>query len=579
MKIFSLLRVKLSLFHLIVTVTTITLIVVLISYVYKERNRQEFEGLTMTTLNSFAINIETYLDDLERLTISPYLDDDIVHALNLKADDLYDFADDYTKLLADRSLEDLLPSYLTNTRKDISGTILVAMDDSYYLTPNYSTSVKSQYPFKKQSWYQKSFEADGNAVFISPHYQEYLNNNNSSKVFSVARLIKDPTSHKPLAIIMANANFSIFEKIFKDVDLGVYAINLVMDGDNNIIYSSKIIDSKLENELKDIDGNIIVGEEDSYSVITKSIGKANWKIVTLLSNKEIQDKINWMYRIGILLVLGGLIITYIFFDMLVFTIVKPFKKIIRVMADVQKGDLSSRVNLNNKDEIGQLGQALDEMIENLDSLIQSEYLAKLNQRNAEYYALQAQMHPHFLYNTLNGFVALNRMGERQSLEQAILSLTGMLRYTLDEKNWATLEEEFLFLEKYCNLQKLRLQEKLQLYFYLDDRLKTVHVPKLLLQPIVENAILHGIAPADKICELEITCELIIDEEKQIILIHVSDTGVGFDSDKFTEYGIGTKNTQERLELFFPSGKMIIESIENEGTDISMIIPIEEVEGL
>lgn len=579
MKRFSLLRVKLSLFHLIVTVTTITLIVVLISYVYQERNKKEVEGLTMTTLNSLAINIETYLDDLERLTISPYLDNDIVHALNLKADDLYESADDYTKLLADRALKDLLPNYLTNTRTDIKGTILIAMDDSYYLTPNYSTSVRREYPFKEQDWYQKSIEADGKVVFINPHYQEYLDEKYSSKVFSVARLIKDPNSHKPLAIIMANANFSLFEKIFANVDLGVHAINLIMDGDNNVIYTSEAIDNKVNDQLKGINGDTIKGETDSYSVISKSIGKANWKIVTLLSNKEMQDKINWMYKIGILLVFGGLIITYIFFDVLTRTIVKPFKKIIKVMSYVQKGDLSCRVNLEKHDEIGQLGQALDKMIENLDLLIQSEYLAKLNQRNAEYYALQAQMHPHFLYNTLNGFVALNRMGERQALEQAILSLTGMLRYTLDEKNWSTLEEEFSFLEKYCNLQQLRLQEKLQLYLYLDDRLKTAHVPKLLLQPIVENAIIHGIAPADRICELEITCKMITGDEGPIMLIRVSDTGVGFDSDEFTEYGIGTKNTKERLELFFPSGKMIIESIENEGTDISMIIPIEEVEGL
>jgi two-component system sensor histidine kinase YesM len=579
MKVSSTLRVKLSLFHLIVTATTITLIVVLISYVYKQRNQQEFEGLTMTTLNSLAVNIETYLDDLERLTISPYLDNDIIHALNLTADDFYDSADDYTKLLADRALKDLLPNYLTNTRTDIMGTILVAMDDSYYLTPNYSTRVRKEYPFKEQDWYQKSVEADGKAVFISPHYQEYLNGEKSSKVFSVARLIKDPNSHKPLAIIMANANFSVLKKIVTDVDLGVHAIKLIMDRDNNIIYTSEYIDNKLEDQLKDINGDIIIGESDSYSVITESIGKANWKIVMLLSNKELQNKINWMYKIGILLVFISVIITYIFFDMLIWTIVKPFKKIIKVMADVQKGDLSSRVDLNKHDEIGKLGEALDKMIENLDLLIQSEYLAKLNQRNAEYYALQAQMHPHFLYNTLNGFVALNRMGKRQTLEQAILSLTGMLRYTLDEKNWSTLEEEFLFVEKYCNLQQLRLQEKLQLYIYLDDRLKTAHVPKLLLQPIVENAILHGIAPADRICELEITCKLISDEEEQIMLIHVSDTGVGFDSDQFTEFGIGTKNTKERLELFFPRGKMIIESIENEGTDISMIIPIKEVEGL
>ncbi len=199
------------------------------------------------------------------------------------------------------------------------------------------------------------------------------------------------------------------------------------------------------------------------------------------------------------------------------------------------------------------------------------YRELLKKGEAEYKALQSQINPHFIYNVLNGLIGLNRMQERKQLEDAILSLKDMLRYILEQNMWTTIEKEITFIEKYCSLQKLRFQDRLEVDIKCEERVKGERIPKLILQPIVENAVIHGIEPLDKPGRVEIRAVKIRNGKEDGVGIYVIDNGTGFKIQDESNGGIGLNNVRERLKLSFPHINFQVESKESEGTKISIEI--------
>jgi two-component system sensor histidine kinase YesM len=147
----------------------------------------------------------------------------------------------------------------------------------------------------------------------------------------------------------------------------------------------------------------------------------------------------------------------------------------------------------------------------------------------------------------------------------------MLRYTLEGGKWTTIEKEFIFLEKYCNLQQMRLQEKLTFVVEYDKEIKDFIIPKLLLQPVVENSIIHGIEPIEGLCELIISAKK---TNENIVDIIIKDTGTGFDVNEISNNSVGLANIKERLLLAYQDASIDIKSQISEGTTIEIKIPME-----
>jgi two-component system, sensor histidine kinase YesM len=280
--------------------------------------------------------------------------------------------------------------------------------------------------------------------------------------------------------------------------------------------------------------------------------------------------------VGVLLAIGGILLTLLLFFILSRSIISPFRELTRVMKKVQKGNLNSRVTIKSKGELGQLGYSLNTMITQLNNLINREYKAKIDLQNAEFKALQSQIQPHFLYNTMSGLLGLNRMKDHEGLEKAILSLSKMLRYILEHKDKTSVKEEFQFLEQYCHLQQLRFEEKMNFQINYEPGTESLTIPKLLIQPLVENAIIHGIEPADRLCQLFINAKFL--HSCSYLHISVTDTGVGFNSSaNTTEENIGIANIRRRIESTFSEGAGLkVVSTLNVGTTSSIKIPIKDV---
>ena len=571
------LRFRLMIFYLIIFLVPAAIMIYAMPYYFQQSLSTETRTLTEGTLTSIARNIETYLDDLNRLTITPYLNNDVMQAMQLKASPNYDRADDFTKLLADRALKTTLPLFLQNSRTDILATVLVVPNGTAYVASvgGAFDEPVPDYAYTQQDWYQKAVQADGDVVFISSHPEDYLSNASGRQVFSVARLIKDPDTRQPLGVIMADADTVVLARIVNDINFSVSSIVCVFDDRNKLLYSSRPLPEELQN--RDFgDTSTVEAGGDSYATVSTMISPAEWRLVVLLSNAEVAAKTRWIYTTGILFAVGGLILTFLLFFILSRWVGRPFQEMITVMKKVQTGDLQARfVASGNHDEIAELGRALNDMIERLNQLIEREYKAVINQRNAEYRALQSQIQPHFLYNTLNGFLGLNRLNDMVGLEKAILALSGMLHYILEGEDWVSLRDEITFIRRYCELQWLRFRERLTSQIRCAKDAERIMIPKLLLQPLVENAMIHGIEPAGWPCTLTIDVEPISQDSVRWVYISIQDNGRGFDPQApGKKEGLGLVNVRERLRIAFPDAKMSLSSQVNSGTKVIIEFPVQ-----
>lgn len=215
-----------------------------------------------------------------------------------------------------------------------------------------------------------------------------------------------------------------------------------------------------------------------------------------------------------------------------------------------------------------VGEEFNNMLIRIDDLVNREYKANLAMKEARFFALQAQIKPHFLFNTLNGFIGLNRLADRDALEKSILSLTRMMRYVLEPKSTALIGDEFNFLSDYCSLQKLRFDDRLNYSIECCRELLNYTIPKLILQPIVENAIIHGIEPAGKECFLQIICTQVNRDGKPVIHFEINDNGIGFDTSEQVKLNSkGLKNVRDRLDLQEGFSSFSVKSNPGEGTKV------------
>jgi two-component system sensor histidine kinase YesM len=356
----SSLRFRLMFFYLIIFLVPAAIMIFPMPYYFQQSLSTETRTLTEGTLTSIARNIETYLDDLNRLTITPYLTDNVMQAMQLKASPNYERADSYSKLLADRALKRTLPLFLQNSRTDILATILVVPDGTAYIASvgGAFDEPAADFAYTQQDWYQKAVRADGDVVFISSHPQEYLSRAPVRQVFSVARLIKDPDTRQPLGVIMADADTVVLARIINDIHFNVSSIVCVFDDQNKLLYSSRPLPAELQNQDFSNVATLDTGS-DSYVTVSTTISPTQWKLVVLLSNAEVVAKTRWIYVTGILFAIGGLGLTFVLFFILSRWVGRPFQEMISVMKQVETGDLRTRFSVSgNHDEIG-IGPCLE----------------------------------------------------------------------------------------------------------------------------------------------------------------------------------------------------------------------------
>lgn len=261
---------------------------------------------------------------------------------------------------------------------------------------------------------------------------------------------------------------------------------------------------------------------------------------------------------------------------------QPINELVYCMQQVEAGDLKTRVEFSSTDEIGLLGRNFNKMVARLNFLVNSITEKQERLKHAEIKALQAQINPHFLYNTLDTIKWLAKLNMVDELQVIVTELGKLLRSTISSnKEIITVEESIKTIESYINIQKIRYRNRLQVSINISPDIYDYHVPKLLLQPIVENAIIHGLE--NKVGK----GNLVINgyQEADELIFEIIDDGIGIEANKLalinakkdlasTTDSIGLQNVNRRIQLYYgASYGLHIKSQAQSGTIVTLRLPL------
>ncbi|WP_139903203.1 sensor histidine kinase [Clostridium thermarum] len=312
--------------------------------------------------------------------------------------------------------------------------------------------------------------------------------------------------------------------------------------------------------------------------------QSSWRIIYTVPMKELLSDLNSVLIATIMVVIGCLIVALIFTMFISTYLTSPINRLIDSMERVKKGNFKEKVNFKYNDEIGVLGEQYNDMIDNINNLIDKVYLLQIQEKEAELKALQAQINPHFLYNTLDSIFWKAQKSNNKEISEMIYALSKLFRLTLNRGyEFTYIKNEKDFIENYLLLQKMRYGDKLSYSIRFDEEILSYRIPKLILQPFVENAIAYG-------TEFSNTESMIIvtgDQHDKGIRFTIKDNGRGMSSELIAKIlsddrsnianestGYAMKNIRKRLSLYYDDNfNFNIYSTEMNGTTIEIIIPI------
>ncbi|MEV5025493.1 cache domain-containing sensor histidine kinase [Paenibacillus sp. LPE1-1-1.1] len=264
---------------------------------------------------------------------------------------------------------------------------------------------------------------------------------------------------------------------------------------------------------------------------------------------------------------------------------RRMRQLSRHMRKIKDGNFHAAQLTESRDEIGELIQTYNAMVQNIGKLMDETYHLGREVKNKELKALQAQINPHFLYNTLDLINIMAIESEEQDISMVVEELAVFYKLSLSNgREMITLENEIKHVEAYVHIQNMRFGGGIALSIELSDELKNCEVPKIILQPLVENAILHGIREKDSEQGI-ITVKA--ESKEGRLLLHIRDDGVGMDEKQMTGAmagksskrtgGFGVRNIQERIDLLFGADfGLSFASTVGEGTTVTIKLPLEAI---
>ena len=381
-------------------------------------------------------------------------------------------------------------------------------------------------------------------------------------------------------LLMLN-NYSTFQNQY--TYLVDCAGNVLCSNKTNIYDWGDVVTKGMEKGVRRYEFN---WDNKDYFACRQYNGLTGWETYSVVSTDDFFPQAKRLREAIMGLVLLAMLAAGVGIFILSYTFTRPIGRLKNAMKQVEAGDFEIQVESKAHDEIGMLIQSFNYMVSRLRQLIMEVYQQKLAQKNAELTALQAQINPHFLYNTLDSINwMLIEKGEWE-ISDVVVSLGDILKYSLHGEEMLVLfEEELKYIESYLCIQKNRLEDRLTVQIEIDEEAKLCFVPKLILQPIVENAILHGIEKKKEMGRIQIHAIV----REGTLEIRVTDDGIGMQPDRLMRFResimsdeisgkhIGMRNVHRRIQLHFGEAYGLkIDSEWQKGTTVTILLPVQKM---
>lgn len=456
-------------------------------------------------------------------------------------------------------------------------------------------NLKNELDVTEQDWFVRAMDKMENLHFSSSHVQNLFENSNNRYywVLSLSRGVELTTNGKvDSGILLVDMDFSGIKQLFSKVNNQEMGYVYLMGNDGSIIYHPRqnLIFSHLlsENNQKAAKYEDGIHREDfggqERMVVVKTVGYTGWKIVSVTPVKNLHSHLSRTRVMGILIMLLAIILM-VFVNQVVSTrIVQPLKRLEDSVKDV--GDLGSietrQIYIGGSHEIQHLGRTIQSMVEKLRQLTDDVVREQEEKRKSELDALQSQINPHFLYNTLDSIMWMVESEQYEDAISMVNALANLFRISLSKgKNIITVGEELSHAKNYLEIQKYRYKNKFDTFFHIEEGIEQYKTIKLIVQPLVENAIYYGMEAMYGDGEIHIRAYT----EGEELYIAVEDNGLGMPEEvvdglltddsriRSRGSGIGLRNVHQRIQLYFGAGYGLeIESEPDEGTVVRIHLP-------
>ncbi len=552
----------------------------------------------VNTFDSYISNIESFLNLSSKNDVLINLLENI-HESRIQNSEYYVKAAD---ILNDTSRNIRSPEFIS---------VYFLKDNQVYpIYCKYSNSIPRNNVFGKR-WHQDVVKNPGKVKFIGTSLQ-FFGQGKEEYVFSAAKALINPQTGKETGLLLVDFSYNTLDSLIKKSDFfqgsgELYIINQDFSNSvdsppgNTIMYckSTNLLTSPFDDDiLKDFTSS------PSQTFLRNIEGKGNciisfnsqsrlkWNTVYLFPLHKAIFYISPISSYWLVIVAACIILILIFPFVVYMVLLKPINRLTSVITEYEKGSFPTKINLDSQNNDASMQPENPESPSNIDNLINKVYFNQLKQKEAELNSLQNKINPHFLYNTLESIRGAALYYGIDSIASMAKSLSLLFRYSINSNVLVTVREEIENLGNYVTIQNFRHDDKFEVMYNIPEKVYSYKMLKLILQPIVENSIKHGL-------EMKLGKGLIkvtFLDMGSIFKIEISDDGIGIPPDKILELnkllsegvpvksnenssqsgtGIGIQNVNSRIKLYFGEQYGIKFRETETGTTVEIIIPVVE----
>ncbi|WP_286081587.1 sensor histidine kinase [Parablautia intestinalis] len=498
---------------------------------------------------------------------------------------------------ADLSAETINSSItlLYDNNKDSIANIALLSKEGELLEAVPAARLKTGMDVTKEEWFENTLARTDNLHFSTPHVQYIFDNNENQYrwVITLTRAVEITygTSTEQ-GILLMDIRYSSLQQILENIVLGNEGYLYMVNGSGELIYHPKMqlietgwLSENIAAATEYRDGSYREEYEgEMRNINVKFVGYTGWKLLSVTPEKGLSLS-NLKMRLFVTFVVASFLLALILINAFISSrITDPIQELEKSVNAIEAGELDTEVYTGGTYEIQHLGRSIGDMAKRIKTLMQDIVTEHESKRKSEFDTLQSQINPHFLYNTLDIIVWMIENEQKQEAVKVVTALARFFRISLSKgKSIIPVRDELEHVRNYLMIQQMRFKNKFTYEIEAGEDVMELACLKLLLQPLVENAIYHGMEFMDGDGEIRVRAF----REEDSLWFEISDNGLGMTGEQVEGLlsekpqvrsgrgsGIGVKNVNERIELYFgkPYG-LIIESEPDEGTVIRIHLPV------
>lgn len=480
------------------------------------------------------------------------------------------------------------------SRDDIVGMHVITEQGKVYSYEKSYAGV-TNLNYASTDWFERLQASEGEMVWFGLSDGSVMNSMQPESVFVFGRRLFDLNNYHTIGYLIVETEPQAILAALSNVTISPNSQVYIVDKENEVIaatgeQATESLTVDFDELPRPVRDEVIADDRTDQLVVSANAGMAGWTVFGLTPKADISAEVTQIRQAMFVVILLLIALSTALATLVSRNISSPIKLLIREMRQVEIGNFRGSVNVNSFDEINTLVTSFNRMVRRIDELIERITSASISEKNAQLQALQSQVNPHFLYNTLDMIYWMLDERENDRLGRVILALSQMFRYSSDwgDASKTTLRHELDQMRHYMTIIENRLEGRIQTVIEVDERWLDVVLPKMTIQPIIENAVKSGIEPLGKPGLLRVSTTASNGE----LRITIEDNGVGIEETTLDELnrsldgrseeiagrsrrGIGLPNVHRRIGLMY--GEVFglqIQSVVGHGTSVTILVPLQ-----